>query len=62
VNSDDPAYFGGYVNDNYKALVDAVDLQHEEILTLVRNGFDSAFIPEDAKRKHMQRLDQARTQ
>lgn len=59
VNSDDPAYFGGYVNDNYKALVESIDLQTEEIITLVRNGFDSAFLPDDARRRHLQRLDQS---
>jgi adenosine deaminase len=46
VNSDDPAYFGGYVNDNFYALVDAVDLQREEILTLVQNSFEASFLPE----------------
>ncbi len=59
VNSDDPAYFGGYVNDNFSALVDAVDLQADEIKTLVRNGFEASFLPNDQKRWHLQRLEQA---
>ncbi len=59
VNSDDPAYFGGYVNDNFNALVDAVDLQADEIVTLVRNSFEASFLPDEAKRRHLQRLDQA---
>lgn len=59
VNSDDPAYFGGYVNDNFNALVDAVDLQADEIVTLVRNSFEASFLPNEAKRRHLQRLDQA---
>jgi adenosine deaminase len=58
VNSDDPAYFGGYVNDNFNALVDAVDLQADEIITLVRNGFESSFLSDNEKRLHLQRLDQ----
>jgi adenosine deaminase len=59
INSDDPAYFGGYVNDNFNALVDAVDLQADEIITLVRNGFEASFLSKDEKRRHLQRLDQS---
>lgn len=59
VNSDDPAYFGGYINDNFNALVDAVDLQADEIITLVRNSFDASFLPDDEKRRHLQRFEQA---
>ena len=44
VNSDDPAYFGGYVNDNFNALVDAVDLSYDEIVELVVNSFKSSFL------------------
>jgi adenine deaminase len=39
VNSDDPAYFGGYVNENYVAAPQALDLSRDEIVTLARNGF-----------------------
>jgi len=59
VNSDDPAYFGGYVNDNFNALVDAVDLESDEIITLVRNGFEASFLPEVEKRQYLRRLDQS---
>jgi adenine deaminase len=38
LNSDDPAYFGGYVNDNYRAVSDALSLTREEIAAIVRNG------------------------
>jgi adenosine deaminase len=38
VNSDDPAYFGGYVNDNYRAVSDALALNRDEIAEIVRNG------------------------
>ena len=58
VNSDDPAYFGGYINDNFNALVDAVDLQESEIITLVRNGFESAFLPGEVIEQHLQRMNQ----
>jgi len=43
VNSDDPAYFGGYVNDNFAALNTALDLTDAEVRKLVQNGIESAF-------------------
>jgi adenosine deaminase len=46
VNSDDPAYFGGYMNDNFIALTDALALSNEEIVTLVRNSFHGSFLAE----------------
>lgn len=49
VNSDDPAYFGGYMNDNYKAVARALDLGREDLLTLARNGIDAAFIDDAGK-------------
>jgi adenosine deaminase len=56
VNSDDPAYFGGYVNDNFNALVDAVDLQRDEILTLVRNSFEASFLADSDQARHLAAL------
>lgn len=44
VNSDDPAYFGGYVGDNYRDTAQALRLSDEEILTLARNSFASSFL------------------
>lgn len=43
VNSDDPAYFGGYVLDNYMAVVDALHLSRDEVLQLTKNSLDGAF-------------------
>jgi adenosine deaminase len=57
VNSDDPAYFGGYVNDNFNALVDAVNLQRDEILALVRNSFEASFLNAADKRTHLANVD-----
>jgi adenosine deaminase len=53
VNSDDPAYFGGYMNDNFNALVDAVDISAEEIIQLVRNSFKSSFLDKDSQKRHL---------
>jgi adenosine deaminase len=44
VNSDDPAYFGGYVNANYLATVDALQLTDAEVYTIVKNGFEASFV------------------
>jgi adenosine deaminase len=44
VNSDDPAYFGGYLNENFEALAVALGLGREEIRTLVINGLEASFL------------------
>jgi adenosine deaminase len=56
INSDDPAYFGGYVNENFFALIDALDLGREEIVALIGNGFKSSFLPQSEKQAWLQRL------
>ena len=43
VNSDDPAYFGGYIADNYRAIASL--LTREDLVTLARNGFLGSFLP-----------------
>jgi adenosine deaminase len=44
VNSDDPAYFGGYVNENYRAVSDALRLTRDEIAAIVRNGIQASLM------------------
>lgn len=44
VNSDDPSYFGGYINDNYRAVADAADMTIEDIATLAANSFSGSFL------------------
>ncbi|MFH8986905.1 adenosine deaminase [Streptomyces sp. NPDC017940] len=44
VNSDDPAYFGGYAGDNFRAVRDALGLDHEALRELARNSFEAAFL------------------
>ena len=44
VNSDDPAYFGGYVNENFAAVQDALELENAELAQLARNSFEAAFL------------------
>lgn len=57
INSDDPAYFGGQVNENYLALYEALQLTKEEIYTLAKNSFQSSFITDEAKQKLISQLD-----
>ena len=49
VNSDDPAYFGGYMNANFEQTVVALDLSREDVVQLARNSFEASFIS-DARR------------
>jgi adenine deaminase len=49
VNSDDPAYFGGYIEDNYAALRRELGLTDEDLATLASNSFDACFIDEERK-------------
>jgi len=44
VNSDDPAYFGGYLNDNLAAVETALGLDIDDLATLARNSFRAAFL------------------
>lgn len=57
VNSDDPAYFGGYVNHNYSAVSEALALQRDEIVAIVRNGFHASLMPEAEKAKALEEVD-----
>jgi adenosine deaminase len=49
INSDDPAYFGGYLAENYIQAARALDLSREEVVTLVRNGLESSFASKEVK-------------
>lgn len=49
VNSDDPAYFGGYVNDNFLSIARAVDLTREDIVRLAVNSFEASFLNQEEK-------------
>ena len=49
VNSDDPSYFGGYLNDNDIRAAEALNLSKDDILTLVRNGIEGAYLSQDKK-------------
>ena len=57
VNSDDPAYFGGYLNENFSQTFAALPMTAAHAYALARNSFDASFIDEGARRAHVSRLD-----
>jgi adenine deaminase len=57
INSDDPAYFGGYVNDNYCAAAAARGLGRDALATLARNSFLGSFLTGEEQAPHLARLD-----
>jgi adenosine deaminase len=57
VNSDDPAYFGGYVNQNYLAVSQALGLGREEIAILVRNGIAASLMTAPEKERAFAEVD-----
>jgi adenosine deaminase len=59
VNSDDPAYFGGYVADNLTAVAEAFDLGREEIAELARNSFRASFLPDAVKDGYIAEVDRS---
>ncbi|WP_346855930.1 adenosine deaminase [uncultured Draconibacterium sp.] len=58
INSDDPAYFGGYVNENYKAITEAFDLTTDELRILAKNSFKASFMGETEKEKWIKRINE----
>jgi adenosine deaminase len=57
VNSDDPAYFGGYVADNYEALADAAHLGRADLARLARASFEASWLPPERKAAHQRSVD-----
>jgi adenine deaminase len=57
INSDDPAYFGGYVNANYFAIVDALKLDDHEVYTLLKNSLEASFVTDEERAAMVARLD-----
>ncbi|MGO4378433.1 adenosine deaminase [Pseudoduganella sp. RAF53_2] len=57
VNSDDPAYFGGYMNDNFVAVFDALPLGLQHAYQLSRNSFEAAFLPAAEKQRYLDEVD-----
>jgi adenosine deaminase len=57
VNSDDPAYFGGYVGENLAGVAQALSLDDGALVQLARNSFEASFLDEQARAHHLAALD-----
>ncbi len=57
VNSDDPAYFGGYMTENFLAIQDALHLDHHDIYRLARNALQAAFLTPESRQVLLDELD-----
>jgi adenine deaminase len=56
VNSDDPAYFGGYMNDNYASLINGTGISKDELFQLAKNGIIGSWMEEHHKEQHLKQL------
>ena len=59
VNSDDPAYFGGYIGNNYKNVATTLNLSKEKLIKLAKNGIEASFLTEEGKTGLYQLLEDA---
>jgi adenosine deaminase len=57
INSDDPAYFGGYMNDNFLATQKGLKLSQEDVVEIAKNGFRASFLPQDSIDEHLRSVD-----
>ncbi len=57
INSDDPSYFGGYLNDNYEATASALDLDKDDIVALAQNSFRGSFLDEETIAQSLRHID-----
>ena len=57
VNSDDPSYFGGYLNDNYRAVHEHLNLSENDIAQLARNSFVGSFLTDREKQAQLDKID-----
>jgi adenosine deaminase len=57
INSDDPAYFGGQINQNFEAIQNALNLSKKDLIELAKNSFKYALLPEAEKTKYLKEID-----
>jgi adenosine deaminase len=57
LNSDDPAYFGGYINANYRAAAEGRGLGRDQLAAIARNSFEGSFLPAEEKKAQLARLE-----
>ncbi len=57
INSDDPAYFGGYLHENYRATAEALNLSRLELTEIAANSFRGAFLTDAEKESYLASID-----
>jgi adenosine deaminase len=57
INSDDPAYFGGYIADNYVGVAEALEMTVEQMIQVARNSFAASFLSEEKRQEHLEAID-----
>ena len=57
INSDDPAYFGGYIADNYIGTAEALDMTVDQMIQVARNSFAASFLSEEERRAQLEAID-----
>jgi len=57
INSDDPAYFGGYIGDNYVAIAAALDLTRADLARIAHNSLEASFVPDTVKSEWLEQLE-----
>ncbi|GKS81553.1 adenine deaminase [Ligilactobacillus pabuli] len=57
IHSDDPAYFGGYIGDNYYAIADRYDLTKDQVVQLAKNSFETSWISDEKKAIYLKELE-----
>lgn len=57
INSDDPAYFKGYLAENYAAVIDGLQLRKDEVVKLAKNSIEASFLPNAEKGTHIKMVD-----
>jgi len=58
INSDDPAYFGGYMNENFLAAQNGLNLSLKDIVQIAKNGFTASFLPQEDIDVHLKSIDE----
>jgi adenosine deaminase len=56
INADDPSYFGGYLNDNFFAIIDHLPIEKHHLEQLLKNSFNASFLAEDVKQYWLQKI------
>ena len=57
INSDDPSYFGGYLNENFEACASVLSLDKHDVAQLAKQSFNASFLDQETQKKHCDLID-----